>query len=558
MLIFLCLSNIIIILLPKIIFSEQNCYEYSCEECSSPEFGSCTKCRDSFRILDGKCLCGFNSCSLCKSGFGGVKLCYVCREGYNHINGECVCPINNCEICALNGCQKCITGYYYNSSLNECLEIKEEDKILCDDINCDACFSEEKGACKYCKEGYYEKKGECIKLNLPINNRCDSNHYLLGKYCYEKCHGVECNIRAILNDEYIYLCESNRCLLCLNNQIRIFSQCNNTKECSLLEGCLNCIDNEECLVCMQGYYMIGGICKKCIEGCSVCINDNTCEYCLSGYILNEEKLCLFTNNFDYNQTIFKQIKEELIQENINNQIINQSNIVSSTASIKTISTITLIPTTTITAININPPTQIQIIIQCDVNCMNCNTKTGICSQCKSSYNLINNKCIIQSNPTTKPILTTKPKESIINTISIINKEPIYEEQNIIIPKTYINNIEQVIKIICEDNNCEICSEGGKICNKCNKDSKLYEGKCAVKCPKKQRNCVFCLGEQKCIECKQGYKLIYNFCKKKKNKFDFSFLYFLLLLLVIAFAVSLTHRYLNKNTEKKNHIKLGEG
>ena len=57
-----------------------------------------------------------------------------------------------------------------------------------------------------------------------------------------------------------------------------------------MEGCLNCITNDECLICSQGYYLLYGTCIKCTEGCSICANDDICIYCLSGYNLIQIKI----------------------------------------------------------------------------------------------------------------------------------------------------------------------------------------------------------------------------------------------------------------------------
>ena len=42
-------------------------------------------------------------------------------------------------------------------------KIEGEDKIACNDENCDSCLSEEQGAGLFCKEGFYERKGECFQ-----------------------------------------------------------------------------------------------------------------------------------------------------------------------------------------------------------------------------------------------------------------------------------------------------------------------------------------------------------------------------------------------------------
>ena len=120
--------------------------------------------------------------------------------------------------------------------------------------------------------------------------------------CLETCSGVECKV-PYYNTGY-YSCPSNKCLICVNKELKIFSECDNSEICSLMEGCLNCITNEECVICGQGYYLLGGICKKCIDGCSVCSNNNTCDYCMSGYELNSDNQCIFTNNFDFSINIY--------------------------------------------------------------------------------------------------------------------------------------------------------------------------------------------------------------------------------------------------------------
>ena len=35
----------------------KTCFEFSCEECESEEFGKCTKCKENFELVDGNCPC---------------------------------------------------------------------------------------------------------------------------------------------------------------------------------------------------------------------------------------------------------------------------------------------------------------------------------------------------------------------------------------------------------------------------------------------------------------------------------------------------------------------
>ena len=122
------------------------CFEYSCEECNSTEYGSCTKSRFGYKLIDGTCPCYYSSCAVCATGVGRY-ICQLCKKGYTlgH-DSRCYCNISNCEQCGENECLVCETGYIYNNQTKECEQIK--DKIKCNDTNCDICFSELKGACE--------------------------------------------------------------------------------------------------------------------------------------------------------------------------------------------------------------------------------------------------------------------------------------------------------------------------------------------------------------------------------------------------------------------------
>ena len=52
----------------KIICINGTCFEYSCEECNSPDYGNCTKCRYGWTLIDGTCPCYSPGCALCMIG----------------------------------------------------------------------------------------------------------------------------------------------------------------------------------------------------------------------------------------------------------------------------------------------------------------------------------------------------------------------------------------------------------------------------------------------------------------------------------------------------------
>lgn len=348
---------IILFLIQNYIYNIKQCFEYSCEECESEEYGTCIRCRENFNLINGSCPCSDSSCALCETGFAGYYLCIQCKNGYYNYNNDCFCNIDNCIQCSENDCLKCQTNYYYNKNTNKCEQLEE--KIKCYDSNCDICFSEEEGACEECNEGYKLKKGSCELLPKPENEICPQNYFLEENLCQEICNNLTCTISTEFS---YYGCYENDCLVCQNNIIYILSNCNNSLQCEL-EGCLNCISKDECAICNQGYYLIGGKCKQCIKGCSLCSNSYECEYCFSGYELDNDHKCFFNNNFDYNIDLYNYYKERLIEllyplEERNTTLINYQN-----------------------------------IQFCDNNCLKCYQNTGECLECKRLFILKDNKCI---------------------------------------------------------------------------------------------------------------------------------------------------------------------
>ena len=339
--------------------SDIECFEYSCEKCDTEEYGNCTKCRDGFNLIDGKCPCAYSSCALCETGFVGYHLCIQCKDGYYNDNNDCYCDIKNCEQCSENSCLKCKTNYYYNHTTKSCE--KNEISINCYDPNCETCFSEEVGACEKCIEGYDNNKGQCYQLPLPDNNHCPENYILDDNYCIEDFCGLYCTERVNKYSDR-YKCEINNCLFCEKDILYLKGNCNNSEQCTL-EGCLNCVTPDECHICSQGYYKIEGICRKCIEGCSICSNNDTCDYCYSGYKLNNFGQCEFNKIFDFNVDLYKFYKEILYQMLYENE--------NHTISEKNFSNIEI----------------------CDRNCKFCYDSTGICKECLKPYILENNKCI---------------------------------------------------------------------------------------------------------------------------------------------------------------------
>ena len=606
--------------------AEQQCFEFSCEECDTPEYGSCTKCRDTFKLIDGTCPCSSSDCALCTTGLAGLNICEQCKAGFYSSDKNCYCEVNNCEQCAPNGCLKCNTGYYYNETSNECIKETEENKIQCFDPNCNECFSEEQGACESCKEGYDLKKGECIALVIPENGNCPGDYYLVGNYCQKRCKGITCNqLVGIQFPYFIFTCPENNCLVCLGNNLLIFSECDNSGVCGQLDGCLNCLTNDECLICQQGYYLLGGKCKKCSEGCSICSSINNCQVCMSGYELTTNKTCNLTYNFDFNTDLYKLKKSDLLPIYYPEAIPKPSTIPIIESTMPITSTqyngnsdnkidnindekkTTKIETTTIKQIEeINSNTYITIkgtnelnisqieevifnrinlnsysiekmmeyinfhnIFLCDKFCLKCYDNTGKCKECIPNYYLKEDKCnlICSDNNCencefkdgkeicTKCLPYHELKENKCNLKCSIDQcsSCSVKENNLICnyckPGYYLK--DNKCKVECLDINCDVCSDDGKECLECNKFTKLYRGKCAKKkdlCIS-YYNCMYCLDDEGCIECTEGYEVKDKYCSKKKNTKLF------VIILIIAFFMILGVIFFCIYTRRKEQLNM---
>ena len=560
--IIICLIHILFFLKITIINSaKQQCFEFSCEECLTTEYGTCTKCRDDFRLIDGTCPCSSSDCALCTTGLAGLNICEQCKDGYYSSDKNCFCEVSNCEQCAPDGCLKCEAGYYYNETSKECLKETEENKIQCNDSNCDGCFSEEKGACKSCKEGYDLKKGECLELVKADNGNCPGNSYANGKYCYERCNGIPCNTLAGIQWPYfIFTCPDNNCLVCVGNNLLIFSECDNSEVCSELDGCLNCLTRDECLICQQGYYLLGGKCNKCSEGCSICSSINNCQVCISGYELTSSKTCKLTYTFDFNTALYQLKKIELIpiyypeevekpttvpviettettvpttsvqnNENTNNKITDINIVTTNKDNTKIDSTNIDTTTTTnknneitigsneinitkieeiLNGINLNSYSVENMmdyinknkILLCDKNCLKCYDNTGKCKECIPNYTLKDDKCSLICSDKNCDNCEIKDGKEICSKCL-----PYYELK------------DNKCNIICSIDHCSSCSvkNNNLNCNYCKSGYYLDNNKCKIKC--QDFNCDVCSDDGKvCLECNSFTKLINGKCAKKKD------------------------------------------
>ncbi len=50
--------------------------------------------------------------------------------------------------------------------------------------------------------------------------------------------------------------------------------------------CLNCVTEEKCTECVEGFVLDGDGCLGCPADCSVCTHTDSCDTCKSGFFVN--------------------------------------------------------------------------------------------------------------------------------------------------------------------------------------------------------------------------------------------------------------------------------
>lgn len=407
-------------LLLIIIFAERltlnnTCFEFSCEECLSEEFGTCTKCKENFELIDGTCPCKDPSCALCDTGFQNAS-CYLCKNSYNRKKNRCQfsCRFENCYDCREDYCLVCENSYseYFNYSEKKCMpKPQKTQKNKCNVAFCEECDPNNPDECDKCEEDFV----------LNYNWKCSLSPD------YVSCEGLKCNNN---NGKYT-VCFNNSCIFCYNNRIYPEMNCENNYMCNI-ENCQICRTVSECLQCKPGYYPEKNKCKeKCIKGCYMCSTNETCDNCMTGYKKDSEGKCILNSTYlNFNTSLYEYQKELLMEyfDNINNNETSKN---------------------------------IEILDKLNgEHCSIFNDEKGICETCIDPYSLIDNKC--------QYVCT------INNCINCTYISP--GKENCIKCKDFydLKNNACIFNNTCYDKNCAICSnEGINSCLKCKKDYELY-------------------------------------------------------------------------------------
>ena len=515
-LIFLIIITFIV--LSQIVSQDTQCFDPNCITCSSPQFGDCTQCSEDFELINGVCPCAEPNCLYCYSSLYGS--CEECKPGFELSFGKCYCSISNCLICGESFCNKCESGYQLSADRTKC-EANPQAEIHCDDPNCFSCMNTKPGACTYCKEGYYEDKGVCIKtpdcLNLTYSDfctECPEGFYAEKEICYPKCKTASCHDSS---GQGMAPCD-NICYSCMKYLLYEKMDCKPQENYCFDKNCNQCRRQEKgyCERCRLGYYKLEGSCYPCnIDNCLTCeySEDYTkCSVCMNNFDLQIDGTCKF------NSTSLKHYKAN-----------------------------TQLPTDPTEPEE--KPSEGDGQVPCNVEHCNMCSSTNFCASCESGFQVKNGECIIPCNvENCASCITENVCDNCINDyqlkedntcvmtcqeehcvscitskwcidceegykVSGIGCTPICDDENCAFCSSHTsciscNNgyvLENNICVPCNDQNCQICSSKEvSMCNNCKYGFLLYEGVCAEKC-NLISNCDYCLNN-KCVACKNGCNL----------------------------------------------------
>ena len=356
--------------------------------------------------------------------------------------------------------------------------------LLSDTQKCTHCY-DPNGLFQYncvpvCPDGFYMTNGVCKPCSLNCkrcnySNDCDiciDNNYKKSNSCVP-----DCGESWVLVSDICQPCTSP-CLKCNPNNLRICNECPDNFY----------LYNKTCVgVCPPKFYPNIKVCDPCSEGCHYCGTAVKCDQCSSGFLYYQGKCYKFCPETTY-------------------------------------------------AVSTN-------CIDCNIgNCITCNVEKQ-CLKCKDNFFLYKFKCFEKCpkgyypkndkcEKCMYPCLDCEEK-NVTSANNTVIKKLVCKE----CPEGYIftndkcddscevNYVKKNSRCEqCKDTNCIKCrSTDLNVCNACKDNYYIKQGKLCVldcgigyypdgkRCKNCKDTCNKCESLNKCLECKQPYKLLLNIC-----------------------------------------------
>ncbi|CAD8124855.1 unnamed protein product [Paramecium sonneborni] len=483
---------------------------YTCQPCNqnclsciySPS--NCTQCTSS-QFLDQdrqKCLECKPPCKSCSA----IDLCTTCIDGYVQNNGICqTCHFDNCLECSNNKCTQCQTGYFKTQDFqcekcsSNCLQC--DSKQSCQQCNTNnnqiylyngicksctpPCLQCNQSECSQCPIAYYISSQNCQPClsNCQICKSeigctlCLDSYYFDGINCnscsnkFENCKTctetqcLNCQNTFYLNTDYL-------CQKCLNPYCQSNCTQEQCQDCG--EGCIKCNLDKICYSCLTNYYLEQGSCKSCHQFCLKC-NYQECLQCQTGYYsegkdckkcISDCQICDKLNCYQCPDKYYIKNQEcKKCQPNCLSCTENKCELCE----------------------NDQFYPHENLCVKCQGQCLTCINKDQ-CTKCQQDYYYLDNsEC-------------KKCQDGCKN----CNKDQcnLCEEQGY-----YLDETGQCFK--CKQEQCLNCLKDK--CTKCQQNEYFLSKDICQPCPS---NCLTCINENQCSECKHGFILKNQLCQKE--------------------------------------------
>lgn len=276
----------------------------SCLSCDSSDYNKCTSCASTKILYYGRCIDGEQ-----------------CPKGTVAYEGKCAFCNATCEICSQhpNNCLKCLSGFTLDLSTYSCFKPsencssgyfldKEKKCALCDKSNENCLECESEFACKKCKPGFSLESSKCVKscsagfyfdtLSMECKQcnasckTCSQNaHMCTSCFDFSFLYDFKCEFacpEGFFKDKQNRVCRKceNTCKSCSEE----FSNMNNPESVLINANSKN-INNNNCVQCVNGLFLLAGVCIfKCPSNY---VSDDPTRRCISSRIFNAQKKNIF-------------------------------------------------------------------------------------------------------------------------------------------------------------------------------------------------------------------------------------------------------------------------
>ncbi|CAD8090863.1 unnamed protein product [Paramecium sonneborni] len=381
------------------------------DNCDYCKFGICQYCKKGYELLINKCIsiCGDSiqtNTEDCENDdiipFDGCYQCqFQCQNECLHcINGECIScdEINGwylqnkkCETkCGdgiITGQEQCDISLELDNgdiSINQCFNCRFQCVLNC--LNCD------RGICNQCEIGFFlNVQSECESICGDQTNKdfevCDDDNLDAFDGCFQCQYdcSVECQEclygQCQLCQEDFYLDNTRQCKpICGDMKVTQYEECDDGNDIpydgcynckySCTENCQNCIKGV-CSSCNQGYVLSF---PKCILDCKYVINRQNQDYCYQKECQRECLICINGDCYQCQNGWYLNQVEHTCESMCGDNVI---------VGLEQCDKALLLQKD-------ESYCNSQCQFACPYNCATCSF--GICHQCQSGYNLVENKC----------------------------------------------------------------------------------------------------------------------------------------------------------------------